>query len=290
MTRLSSSLAVVGLLVVASPVTIWAQSAPTTQQQPQQASPQNRSPFRSAGGDRRFDGRGFGGGGGGGDAGMRPPRMEWRRGDARPDFPGGGGEQQDYQEPTSKEWEDVEAFMKKHSPRRLEKMDQIDDERQQAVKRMLVTRYRNLQDLKDQDQELYDIRVDRMRIEDDVFGLGWDLNHPGNDKSEEVRKELRAKLRLLFKSGLQERAHRLKHWEKVLEQHRKSLKEDEAKLDTAVDRYMADVQNENWPRFLRPLPPQRRQRPSGDGDDGMSGSGEFAAPAPPPAREEKAPE
>jgi hypothetical protein len=230
----------------------WSQSTPTTQQ----SETDRRAPFRATN-ERGFEGRAFGGGAG---DGMRPPRTEWRRGD-RPDY------QQPQQEPTAEEWKEIEAFMKSHSPKRWERVNEIaDEQRQQTVRNMFANRYRAMQELKENDPELHKIRLERMPIEDEVFALGWDLSHSKADKPDEVRGELRKQVRLLLKSGLRERAHRLK-------QAKKRLAQDEEKLESAVDANMADIADERWPRILRP-PQQRRDRRPEDG----SGNDINAAP------------
>jgi hypothetical protein len=211
-------------------------AAPTTQ--PQQQPPQQLRTF----GERRYEGRG-------GVDGMRPP-MEWRR-------RGGDGMRADYPEPTQEEWNEAEAFMKSHSPERLARLEEIgDDERQQNVRHMFWQRYRALQELKEQDPELYQIRLARMPVEDKVFELSWRLRHKQRDsKPEETKSQLRAQFRLLIKSRLDERALHVQRMER-------RLKQDEQRLDELVESNMADIQQENLPRDLRPpaFMPRRERR------------------------------
>jgi hypothetical protein len=200
-----------------------------------------RPGFRDAPGDRRFgDGTRWPGG-----------RGEWRRGDARPEY---------FAPPTTDEWAKIEAFMKSHSPERLKRLEEIgDDERQQGVRSMFAARYRTMQDLKDRDPEIYQIRLARMPVEDQVFDLGWKVKHKQSTKADED--QLRAQLRVLIKSRLQERAVHVRRAEQ-------RLQEDEKRLDELVTANLKDIADDGIPRDLRPQNPMpgRRER-RGDDDN-----------------------
>jgi len=257
------SAAMVGAMVfVAGAAVAWSQStpapAPATQPQQQSVDREGRS-FRAPTGDRRFDGRAgdgrSGDGRSGGDArgdGMRPPRMEWRRGDMRPE---------DFTEPTPEEWKEIEAFMKTHSPERLQRLEDIgDDQRQQGVRNMFAARYRLLQDLKERDPEIYQIRLARMPIEDKATELGWKLMRRQSDKPDDTKSQFRAQIRLLLKSQFEERAIHLRRLEK-------RLKADEQRIDDIVESNMSDLAEERLPRSLRPIVPQQQRRDRRGDDD-----------------------
>lgn len=246
-----------------APMDARSQTAPTTQQRP--AEGDGQPSFRQPG-ERRFgDGRGTGGfggpGAGGAGDGMRP-RGEWRRGDfANPVGPG---------EPSEEEWKEITAFMKAHSPKRLERIDEIGDEqRQQGVRNMFAARYRAMQDLKERDPDLYKVRLERLPIEDEVFTLSWELAHSKTDKGDAERDKLRQLMRRLVKSRLDERTLRLKQAERRIELERERLKNDEQRIDALVEANLADIAAERLPRDLRPqLNPPRRDRRGDDNGPG----------------------
>ena len=218
----------------------------------------------------------------GGDA-MRQRWAEWRRSGGGPGVLG-EPRPENFAEPTAEEWKDIEAFMKIHSPKRLEHLDDIGDDRQQNVKNMFAARYRALNELKDQDPEMYQIRLARMPIEDKVFELGWKLAHNRGVKDfkpDDTRAELRTQLRELIKSRFQERALRLKHLEKRLANERQKLKDDEQRLDDLVNANLSDLAEEKIPRDLRPQLMPRRPRPPED-----SGDVNAAPPPPPPSADQ----
>jgi hypothetical protein len=225
--------------------------APATQPQPQQAQPpgdrDGRGEFRDMR-ERRF--------GGGGDD-MRP------RGSGMGGGMGGGGEwrRDNFAEPGADEWEEIKLFMKSHSPERLGRLDEIgDDNRQQAVRNMFAARYRMLQELKERDPELYDIRLKRLPVEDKAFELSWRLMRKQADNPEEARKQLRAQLRELVKNRLQERALHIRHMEQRLKLEEQRMKAEEQRIDETVDANMSDLAEERLPRDLRPPQFGRRDR------------------------------
>jgi hypothetical protein len=210
-----------------------------------QPSPAPATQPRGGGGDRRFE---RGGGGGGGGDGMRQYRGgggEWARPDARPDSP-------NFVEASDEEWKDVEAFMREYSPKRFDRMKDIaSDDRLTGVRNTMTARYRMLQDLKERDPELFQIRAERMKIEDDLFALRWDQSQ--GERPGDVRAAQREGWRRMVKSSLKERALHLHRAEQKLAQTRQELKEDEddKRIEAAVDAKMKDLDDDRWPRDLR---------------------------------------
>src|SRR5437763_460721 len=113
--------------------------------------------------------------------GMRPGDAMRRREWWRENGPGAGAA------PTTRsispeEWQDIERFMTTRSPKRWAKFNEMpDDERKQRLGGFVVVRYRAMQELKQNDPAMFDIRLRRLPIEDEIFELGWQLNHePAN--------------------------------------------------------------------------------------------------------------
>ena len=270
MKRRTWVMSVVGAVVLAASAptsVVLSQTAATvpqaTQQEQQEQqegterSERSRMPFRPADG-RRFGGGGggaFGGSGGAGDR-IRGRGGEWRRGDGRAD--GRGGDNfLNFDEPSDEEWKEIEAFMKKYSPKRLERLSDIGDEqRQQGLRNLFAARYRAMEEMKERDPEIYELRLERMPVEDEVFALGWDLAQDRVDEPEareELKKTLRRHLRKLVKSRLRERALRLKQMEQQLDQAQEKLKDDldEKRVDEAIEANLEDIVEERWPRHFR---------------------------------------
>jgi hypothetical protein len=247
------TMSTLGAAVVAGAcaATAWSQStnpaapaaAPTTQPQPPQSQPppgdrDGRGEFR----ERRFDDMRPRGGGGQG-----PGRGEWSR--------------DSFADPDTDEWEKIKAFMKKHSPERLSRLEEIGDEnRQQAVRNMFAARYRMLQELETRDPELHAIRLKRLPVEDKAFELSWRLMRKQADNPNEADKQLRAQLRELVKSRLQERALHIRHMEQRLKMEEQRMKAEEQRIEETVKANMDDLAEERLPRDLRPPQFGRRER------------------------------
>src|SRR4051812_46190452 len=103
------------------------------------------------------NGGGNGSAGGGPNAEARPRGEGWRR------------------DLTDAERTEVEEFFKSKSPKRYEKYDQLSDERKQKLLEAVGGQYRMLQRLQKDDPEMYQVRVSRLPIEDEMFALAWEL-------------------------------------------------------------------------------------------------------------------
>src|SRR5205823_4356852 len=96
---------------------------------------------------------------GGGGPFMRPG--EWRR-----EFPRSYGPD----EPISDEkWKQIEELMKKYSPQRWERLQEVPEDRRDDIRRAMARRYDLLERLKEQEPAVYDLRLKRLAIEDQIF-------------------------------------------------------------------------------------------------------------------------
>jgi hypothetical protein len=147
-------------------------------------------------------------------------------------------------------WAQLGAFMKQYSPKRWERMSDLSDEARNRIGHMIDRRLTQLDWLKEADPKVYDIRVKRMRIEDEIFGLGWQLTHDRPDHPEKLRAKLKSQVTALVHNKLDERRTRIHEMQARLDQERQSLKEDQASADDAVAAHMKAIeQNARWPQL-----------------------------------------
>ncbi len=171
--------------------------------------------------------------------------------------------------PTSEELREVDEFMNENSPKRWSKIKDMPDDRKSKLNGYVVQRYRMLQDLKQNEPAMYDLRVKRLKIEDEIFSLGWDLKNNKNEKSENfsadaTKKELKKKVRALADSRIDEHRLRLKQWQEKMEQERKRLAEEQANVDQFVDSSVNAIETDmRWPMgdLVMPLPSGRNALP-----------------------------
>ncbi len=93
---------------------------------------------------------------------------------------------------TAEERTAAEKFMETNSPKRWEKLKGIREERKDRILTLVRNQMRMLDRLKTDDPKIYDLRMSRMQIEDEMFSLVWKLKH---DKDNTADKDaLRASL------------------------------------------------------------------------------------------------
>lgn len=152
---------------------------------------------------------------------------------------------------TDDEKGEIEKFMKSYSPRRWEKFQDVPDERKDKILSNIRTQYHWMQRLKDEDPKIYDIRLKRLPIEDDMFALGWELHHGEPKAPDELRKKLREKVRQFVRNSIEERQARLDRWRERLRKDEEWLNKQQAEfdkdaknMDTLVDKGIEAVENE----------------------------------------------
>jgi hypothetical protein len=151
---------------------------------------------------------------------------------------------------TDEERKEIEAFFQKGAPKRFEKYQDVPEERKQKLLQAVRGQYRMLQRMKEDDPEIYAIRMKRMPIEDEMFSLGWDLRH--GDAKDDTRQKLRGKIREFLASKLEERTVRLARLEKRVKDEQAALQRDQGQLEQLVDRGLNAMETER-PGELRDL-------------------------------------
>jgi hypothetical protein len=219
--------------------------------------------------------------------GERPGFMDRDHGPMRGGDRGGGGMAE-----FDKFREDLQQFLIKHSPNRWAAMN--DSARGggggSPVKfGGMFFRYRGLVVLKNEDPELYDIKVRQIEIEDQEFGLMRQLREAKkDDKAEDVdriTKELRKYADEYVTKRFEERTRRVAKLEKVLADEKAALASERDRKDALIGQHVEAV-----------LHDQPTHRPFGPGPGGPGGPGggpggpggpppdKDDAPSPPPAK------
>ncbi len=192
-------------------------------------------------------------------------RGYWRRGDS----------------PSTEEWTQVRDFMREHSPRRWELFQQMpeESERYEPIRRFILTRWRNLQTAKSQQEQhpaLYEARVRRLELEDHVFGLVSDMRQTP-DRKPVLREQLRKEVAELVGLGFAERQNRLDHLSRMLQSETEQLAQDRANENAMIKAQMEMFLTQGGDSLDNPPPEERR----GGGPDGRGpGPGPGARPRP----------
>jgi len=235
------------LAVGGGAVSVW--SASTTAP----AAPVDESPVLPWQEQRRPRPEGFRPEGGGP---MRPPGGWWR------------GDNNPMNRPVSaEEWVYVDRFMKNFSPIRWIKFNDLpENDKKQKLKNAIAVRYRAMQELKGNDSGLYDLRLKRLRVEDEIFDVGWKLNHPDAAKSpttapttqptpEEMRSHLRELVRDLVRNRIEERRMRVAQLKERLGNEQNRLDQEQSNEERAIEAGMTAIQKQRWPGMNEMVPP-----------------------------------
>lgn len=117
-------------------------------------------------------------------------------------------------------------FMRENSPNRWQVVDSLpeDSPDRRAVMAFITLRWRSLQNVKDEDAPLYEIKLKQLHIEDGIYGMLATTQSAA--EREPLRSRLRESVDELLNLGFAEREHRI-------EQLRKMVKTEQEKLDTS---------------------------------------------------------
>jgi hypothetical protein len=173
----------------------------------------------------------------------------------------------------NEEWVYVDRFMNTHSPNRWAKFREMpDDSRKDRLRAFVANRYRAMQELKQNDPTLFDMRLKRLKIEDQIFDLGWRINHDGETgpstttpptassasvqpSTDQMRAQLKLLVGDLVKSRIEERRWRVGQLKDKLANEEARLKEEEGNQEKAIDASMNGIEKQRWPLMGDLVPP-----------------------------------
>jgi len=175
----------------------------------------------------------------GAPGGGQPTTRESRFGGERRPFNGGGGGGGGVPRMgmglSDRDREDATAFMKQFAPNRWAAMEAMRDGGDRAGAMVFaLARWRHLQFLREEDQELYDIKVRQLVAEDAIFGLLASTRTPADRVP--LRKDIREKAADLVRLGLAEREHRIAKLREEIKAEEERVAKDRTDMDSLIDR------------------------------------------------------
>jgi len=148
------------------------------------------------------------------------------------------------------DWDETAAFLKDHSPKRLEVVNNLQGEGREFMRKMrlqnfFVTTYRNIQRLKKDDPDLADAVTRRVELEDAVFGLVGQFREAKKKgdtaKQSSLRQDLSDKVSELVDTNMKERQLRIVRLERTLKQERDRLEADTKSRDQFVEKRLSNL-------------------------------------------------
>jgi hypothetical protein len=171
--------------------------------------------------------------------------------------------------PTTQERDEVIEFFRTNMKTRMFAFDQMPEGRpaKNRMLQMMTERYRRLQRIKADDPVVYDLMVSQMSLQDDALSIMRDQRNPNIDaaKRDELEQQLRDKVKQLIDVTLKERRQRVERLEKMLQEQKARLEQDEANPGALIDQHLKQMKTDA--AEFRSLWPGRR-----GGGPGMGGA------------------
>ncbi len=167
----------------------------------------------------------------------RPPGMGpgFRRSDGRWGVP-----------PDDEEWARIQKFMKEHSPRRWDALNKLTPDQQNRLKSVIWRRCRLLEIIKNNnDENFYNLRVKRMEVEDEIFGLTRDLRNSSSEKEPQIRRKLKETIGALLEIGVQEHQARISRWDKMIADEKLAMDREKQDRENLIKKHIRAAERES---------------------------------------------
>jgi hypothetical protein len=148
------------------------------------------------------------------------------------------------EEISPEEWEAVAAFTRQHSPQRWKSFMELPEDKQERVRRAMHWRFLQVERLKEQQPELFDLQVRRLAIEDQIFPLALQIRRAEGEETpgtQAAREELRKQVVALVEVGLKEREVRLERFKERLQAEEEQISLERGRKEETVDARMHDI-------------------------------------------------
>jgi hypothetical protein len=134
--------------------------------------------------------------------------------------------------------------MKENSPKRWKMYQNAPETHQARLRGLIYAAWKNLDRIKNDDKDLYALRLRRLPVEDDIFGISAEIKRGGERASPELRKQLEAKVGEFVDLRHEERKLRIAKLEKTLAAERRELVEFDSRREKIVENRTREVERE----------------------------------------------
>jgi hypothetical protein len=149
---------------------------------------------------------------------------------------------------TPEEWARTAQFMEENAPQRFRVyLSSKDAPRKHEFEQFLVNRWRRLEELKAQSPELYDVRTNEIKLNDQVFALCQQIKSTNGPQKQKLQDELKRKVAELFDNGLSERRLRISQLQERLKKQTQALESDTRKRDELISKRYRQISVQGVP-------------------------------------------
>jgi hypothetical protein len=146
---------------------------------------------------------------------------------------------------TEVEWKAASEFLNKYSPKRMALLNQMPEGKMRPLKNLIYGRYLDLMKIKDSFPQLYDIGVQRMTIEDNLFDLRRNYRAARGPAQATVKQNMRQQVGALFDNLQNDRQARITRMQTYVSDLQKKRDDDEQHRETVIDSQLQQVINGN---------------------------------------------
>ncbi|HEX8524992.1 MAG TPA: hypothetical protein VF669_22265 [Tepidisphaeraceae bacterium] len=165
--------------------------------------------------------------------------------------------------PNDEEWKTIVSFWKDNSPRRTEAFTKLPQDRQNNLKLLMTRRYRMLDIMRSNDPQLFELRLKRLKYEDDIFGLTRDLKNSPSDTEPQIRQKLKESIAALVDTSIDERQARIDRWQKLIDEEKQLVTRDKSQRDATIKSHLDRAERESGVLGEQAATTQESSDPSG---------------------------
>jgi hypothetical protein len=148
--------------------------------------------------------------------------------------------------PTPEQQEQAMEFLAQHAPNQANAIKVLPDLERARTEAAIGQAYLNYQRIEADDQELYAVILNRVEVEDRIFGLGGEYRRAKSDAARSsVRADLLTQLHAWASVNLKERKLRLDRLKRTVSQAEDKLADDSAHRDRMIDERLNRITRSN---------------------------------------------
>lgn len=175
--------------------------------------------------------------------------------------------------PTVEEEAKTAQFMEKYAPERFKVFKASrEGPAKKQFGQFLINRWRRLEELRTRQPDLYQVRVDAIRLDDDIFTICRQMKKANTADKQKLLAELRGKVGELVDNGLKERQIRIDQLQAQLKKQNDLLEADSSQREEMIARRYRQISTQGVAGARLGNSPNKEtiaapERPPGDKDD-----------------------
>lgn len=175
--------------------------------------------------------------------------------------------------PTAEEEAKTAQFMTQYAPERFKVFKASrEGPAKKQFGQFLINRWRRLEELRSRQPELYKVRVDAIRLDDDIFSICRQMKKANTADKQKLLGDLKGKVAELFDNGIKERQIRIDQLQTQLKKQNELLEADSNQREELIARRYHQIATQGVAGARLGNSPNKEtiaapERPAGEKDD-----------------------